>query len=1205
MFHPTSSAASITDIVSRQSEFVVITGKHGTGKTALARYIALTLHRDESRSIVPIKCPDDMFEFLSQIKRSRQKYVLVIDDLLGRQTVCKADARQWIQLYKEKIETNPMVRPFRIIASCRLQISTSPEFASLRNLYRFTVCNISGDFKNDTLEMREIALCHVDMQKVEILFRKNFQENNNFYTLCYLNSRLFETNNSDIDLFNNAFHTIEEQINDMYKHNEPCFLHLALIIIFDGRLSKHRFQLNNESICKILDDVRKECKLNNVQNSQVLQGTHPIVGRYLKDSASYFTIIHPELVDILSVYFFKKMPQSMIEYGSDKFLQMKIQIESIGSPLSPGIILIEKWLEDMFFTRIVRDIKNEKFDNAFDNIQVSNILYQDKLISYLSRFSEVQQLVLSNFDTLLLSVQNDAINLVNFIIVECRNCHILIHYSKNEFLLLYEERVILKFYYHCQEESLLLLACLKGYSAVAKVLLSLGFDKNYQDEFERTPLQMACLHGSIDVVRLLLQHSCDVNLCNSNGETALHHACFWGYTDVVDTFLRNLRTDTAKCLKPDYTMRNSYLNTPVFLACEQGHLGIVKLFSTLENLDSCPVPNPFDITEIDFYERNMLHVACRNGHKEIVAILLEKNFDVNVSDTKGRTPIFYACKKGYTNLVGLLMKKDLNVNIQDNSGQTPLHIACDSSHGDVVLLLLQSQCELNTEDRNGKTPLHLAVQNNSATIIGMLLQSHPEFETSDSQKPIAKSDINAQDKEGHTALHIACIEGCANSVKILLQYQSNLDKCDEENKTALFCACEKQEEYIVELLVDCGVDVNISDNSGKSPLHIAVEKENIKLMKTILKCQNCQVNSMYEDDFYGFLSALHVAITKSNAPFVKILLNSNCDVNQRGPKLQTPFMYACESFGDVSEIRRLLLNNNCDVNIPDVDGKIPLHIASKGSDLQLIKMILKRCQDINTTDNLGRNALHYASECNNINTINLLIKENCNINQCDSNNETPIFWAIRSVFKKNNIQPLIRSHCDINIANNDGMTLLHIACSDDDLFLIRTLIRNGCNVSIADKLGRTAFHIASEYSCEESIALLVKNCDVNVKNNKGQTSLHIACQRQSLEIVNLILHHGCDVNIQDNSGNTALHIAAKRRHISIMETLLRAKCDVNIRDDTGQTPIFYAVENREINIVKLLVKNNCDVTLQNDGGSTALQIAITKGYSDIADVLSL
>lgn len=1203
------------------NDFVVITGGPGTGKTALARYIALKLHRDESREIVLIKNPADIFEFLDQCTNLllRKNTILVIDDLIGRQTVCKEKSREFVRLYEEKVE-GCFVRPFQVIATCRSKISASPEFISLQKLYWITECNISEVFVNSLAEMREIALCHINTQTVDLLFKNNIHEHDNFYTLCFLSSKLNQSTN--LDFFVNTSQSIEEKINNMYKNNQHCFLLLALLVIFDGRISKYHYEDSDEQILfsEIMNYVREESNLKSIQNSQILQGNHQLVRQFVSVTASEIIIIHPELVHILSVCFFNTIPKSMLKYGSDDFIQMKVQLKSIAGQVSPDIILIEKCLEDDFFNRLIHDIKNEQYENAFDNIQMANDTYQEKLISYISESFEIEQMVISDFAVLLLSIKNGASKLVNFFIVECKNHNYLMQDRKRQYYYIYDERGILKLYPHIQEESLLLLACLKGQDAVAKVLLNLGFDKNYQDGFQRTPLHVACLNGHIDVVKLLLEKKCDVNLCNSDGDTALHHACFFGYTDIVNILLHNYEIDAAECPKPDYTMSNNYMNTPLFNACEKGHLDIVKIFVNIEKKSLIPVSNPFDNTITNNYERTMLHVACKNGNSGIIEILLERNFDVNETDSKGRTPLFYACKRGNTQIVELLLHKEVDVDISDNSGRTPLYMSCGYCHDNVVLLLLKAQCKLNTGDRNGKTPLHVAVQNNSATIIDMLMMSHSDTDRSYTEKEqtiiykrntndtMYSCDINAHDDTRQTALHIACIKGFVECVKTLLKYKCDINKCDEENKTPLHYACENREELIVELLLNCDIDVNILDKNGKSPLHIAVEKENLKTLKSILQCHNCQVDSMYEDSFYGVRSALHIAIEKENTPMVKALLDSNCDVNQRGPRLQTPFMYACETWSDAKDIQNLLLDRDCDINTPDLEGITPLHVLCKHSDIQLINIILGKVKDINATDNFGRNALHYASQYSNISTVDLLIKQRCDINKQDSNNETPIFYAASTcncTNKNSNIQRLLRSHCNINVANNKGMTMLHVACFQRDSALVKTLIKKGCDVTNFDMFGRTALHIAAEYCRKETIAMLVKMCDVNVKNKNGQTSLHIACQTYDLEKVNQILQAESDVNMQDNSGTTAVHIAVIQNDSSLVKALLNAKCDVDIRDEIGLTPLLYAVEKRNTDIVKLLLNYNCDVTIHNKYGKNAQQIAEMKGYTDIVNMLSL
>jgi ankyrin repeat protein len=50
-----------------------------------------------------------------------------------------------------------------------------------------------------------------------------------------------------------------------------------------------------------------------------------------------------------------------------------------------------------------------------------------------------------------------------------------------------------------------------------------------------------------------------------------------------------------------------------------------------------------------------LHLACYNGHIDIVNILLKYNSSVNLCATDGSTPLHVACIKGYKDIVDIFI----------------------------------------------------------------------------------------------------------------------------------------------------------------------------------------------------------------------------------------------------------------------------------------------------------------------------------------------------------------------------------------------------------------------------------------------------------------------------------------------------------------------------------------------------------------------
>ena len=78
---------------------------------------------------------------------------------------------------------------------------------------------------------------------------------------------------------------------------------------------------------------------------------------------------------------------------------------------------------------------------------------------------------------------------------------------------------------------------------------------------------------------------------------------------------------------------------PIHLACENGHLEIVKLL--LQNNCNIECGNTsvysdlrFEINNCSFQEKRPIHLACMNGHLDIAKLLLQKNFNIECEDNE-------------------------------------------------------------------------------------------------------------------------------------------------------------------------------------------------------------------------------------------------------------------------------------------------------------------------------------------------------------------------------------------------------------------------------------------------------------------------------------------------------------------------------------------------------------------------------------------
>jgi hypothetical protein len=85
------------------------------------------------------------------------------------------------------------------------------------------------------------------------------------------------------------------------------------------------------------------------------------------------------------------------------------------------------------------------------------------------------------------------------------------------------------------------IACLRGFSNLAKLLVSKGSDVNAKDDRDETPLMYASLFGKWEVAKILLENRAEVNEVDARGWTALMEAAQEGHQKVVELLLKNAR----------------------------------------------------------------------------------------------------------------------------------------------------------------------------------------------------------------------------------------------------------------------------------------------------------------------------------------------------------------------------------------------------------------------------------------------------------------------------------------------------------------------------------------------------------------------------------------------------------------------------------------------------------------------------------------
>ncbi|XP_018530374.1 caskin-2 isoform X3 [Lates calcarifer] len=205
-------------------------------------------------------------------------------------------------------------------------------------------------------------------------------------------------------------------------------------------------------------------------------------------------------------------------------------------------------------------------------------------------------------------------------------------------------------------------AALTGTTELLSALLEAQATVDIKDSNGMRPLHYAAWQGKAESVLMLLRSGASVNGVSLDGHIPLHLAAQYGHYEVSEMLLQH---QSNPCLV------NKAKKTPLDLACEFGRVKVAQLLLSSNMVVALLEGERKEPTDSAF--TTPLHLAARNGHKDIIRLLLKAGIDINKT-TKSGTALHEASLYGKTEVVRLLLDAGVDVNIRNTYNQTALDI---------------------------------------------------------------------------------------------------------------------------------------------------------------------------------------------------------------------------------------------------------------------------------------------------------------------------------------------------------------------------------------------------------------------------------------------------------------------------------------------------------------------------------------------------
>ena len=353
-------------------------------------------------------------------------------------------------------------------------------------------------------------------------------------------------------------------------------------------------------------------------------------------------------------------------------------------------------------------------------------------------------------------------------------------------------------------------------------------------------------------------------------------------------------------------------------------------------------------------EESAVSAIERGDLSKLQHVLEKSEWDIGSEplDSKGQTALHIACANGHLDIVQYLVNtKGCSMAVKDVSGHSPPMLSFINEHWKVVNYLLQIAPDSVINELEGIPPFYnksIVMELAKEALIASCKEGYFEL-----VKYLTKSgwhDVDHKEiiklvrcfdnlgivkyllihcqciiPDDMSEVHIACIQGDVKKAKMALDSNgySILGRADDFGTTPIHYAT--LEPNLLRMIVQYAGEMllNITDSMGNTPLHHSIKYECIESVTVLVEAPGCDVNIA---NLKGE-TPLIAACKYSNSDIVQVLVASEkCDLNTSDSEGQTAVHIACAN-GHLDIVQYLVNEKGCSMAVKDMYGHSPLILS--------------------------------------------------------------------------------------------------------------------------------------------------------------------------------------------------------------------------------------------------------------------------------------
>jgi len=356
------------------------------------------------------------------------------------------------------------------------------------------------------------------------------------------------------------------------------------------------------------------------------------------------------------------------------------------------------------------------------------------------------------------------------------------------------------------------------------------------------------------------------------------------------------------------------------------------------------------------------------------------------------------------------------------------------------------------------------------------------------------------------ALPRAAREGRLPVVRLLLDNGARLEKPGDREESPFVAAAREGRLEVVELLFG-KLDNAGRDELGNRALRAAAQEGRLEVVRFLMDSDFTKTKPVRVQD-----SPLVRAAAEGRAPVVELLLSKEKDVSK--DLVAAAALLAAAREGRLPVVEQLV-GKGVPVNTASSEERTALSEAAREGRVSVVEFLLANGAAVNKGDGKGRTPLHFASAEGRTPVVQQLITAGAKVEAVASAQ-----WMNMNYY--NDFGHGMR----ITLEN---WTPLFFAVSEKRVETVKVLLAAGAKVNVQG--GKTVQAVEQKGRHEEPVAkdmILVAT---------GWTPLMEAAERESIQLVQLLLAAGADKNARTGEGVTAASIAQKTGNSELIQLL--------------------------------------------------------------------